>query len=137
TGPRYRGPRVVRENRESDDGSVPEPSGPQGDHHRRAGLLEGRVRDGRLSPSRTQEKSPPHLPRHGLYGRVRPSGTRREVAGDPEWPGPDAGKVPRPEADGGDPQRGRRPRRVQGGPGTACATAPGDHAAPHLRSTPE
>src|SRR5207249_6221006 len=26
TGPRYRGPRVVRENRESDDGSVPEPS---------------------------------------------------------------------------------------------------------------
>src|SRR5439155_24289179 len=101
------------------------------------GLLEGRVRDGRLSPSRTQEKSPPHVPRHGLHGRVRPSGTRREVAGDPERAGPEARKVPRPAADGGDPQRGRRPRRVWGGPGTTCAPPRGGRDAPHLRGSPE
>src|SRR3989454_1056341 len=136
-GPRHRGPRVVQEDRGADDRGVPEPPGPERHHHRRSGVLEGGVRDRRISPSRAQEKGPAHVPRHRLHGRVRFAGARREVAGDPKRPGPHAREIARPAAYGRDPQGGRRLGGVRGGPGATRAPAGRRRNAPRLRGSPE
>src|SRR3989442_1759438 len=128
---------MVQENRRPADGSFPQRTGPERDHHRRPGLLERRVRDGGLRPPRTAEKGPPHLLGYRVHGRVRASRARREVAGDLERLGPDAGEGARPAADGGDPQGGRRPRRVRGGPSPACPPAGRGRDPPHIRRPSE
>src|SRR3972149_2099665 len=128
--------RVLQEGRGRRDGGVPEPPRNQGDPDRRARVHEGLLPEGGVPPPRTPEEGPRDV-RHGLHERERLPGARRERAGGPPRPRPDAGEGPRAAPHGGDPEGGRGPRRVRRGPGPPRPRARGGRHPPRLPGPPE